>query len=120
MTYIAIAYLLGLAWIVELIARAPTAGIPSKQYGSTLMSSSPYSYATYKIISINGTWLIFCDDEFIGGVAQRSLAEELVQQMVEARCVEHKASQVLIENDFECEKHLCRCFKEAPPGTLLS
>jgi hypothetical protein len=97
-----------------------TAGITSKHYGATLMPSSAYSYATYKIISINSTWLIFCDDEFIGGFAQQSLAEELVQAMVEARCAEHKASQVLIEDDLACEKHLCRCFEEAPAGTLLS
>jgi hypothetical protein len=84
------------------------------------MLSSPYSHATYKIISINGTWLIFCDEEFIGGFARRSMAEELVQAMVEARCAEHKASQVLIEYDLECETHLCRCFKEAPSGTPLS
>jgi hypothetical protein len=80
----------------------------------------PHSHATYKVIGINGSWLIFCEDEFVGGFARRSLAEELVQQMVEARCAEHKASQVLIEDDLGCEKRLCRCFNEAPPGTSLS
>jgi hypothetical protein len=40
--------------------------------------------------------------------------------MVEARCAEHRASQVLIEDDLACEKHLCRCFQEAPPETPLS
>jgi hypothetical protein len=94
--------------------------IGSKQRGSTLMPSLPQSYTTYKIIGIEGVSLIFCDDEFVGGLARRSMAEELVRAMVEARCAEHKASQVLIEDDLGCEKHLCRCFKEAPPGTPLS
>jgi hypothetical protein len=40
--------------------------------------------------------------------------------MVETRCAEHRASQVLVEDERVCEKHLCRCFKEAPSGTLLS
>ena len=83
------------------------------------MPALPHSYATYKVIGINGAWLIFCDEEFVGGFAQRSSAEELVQAMVEARCAEHKASQVLIEDDLGCEKHLCRCFEEAPPGSRL-
>jgi hypothetical protein len=85
-----------------------------------LRSSLPQSHATYKIVGSNPGWLIYCDDEFVGGFAQRVPAELLVWEMVEARCAEHKASQVLIENEFDCEKHLCRCFKEAPPGTLLS
>ena len=84
------------------------------------MPSLPYSHATYKVIGINGIWLIFSEDEFVGGFAQRSMSEELVQQIVEARCAEHKASQVLIEDDRGCEQRLCRCFKEAPPGTPLS
>jgi hypothetical protein len=84
------------------------------------MPSVPHSHTTYRVVGIKGFWLIFRDDEFVGGFARRSLVEELVQAMVEARCAEHKASQVLIEDDLGCEKHLCRCFKEAPPGTLLS
>jgi len=80
-----------------------------------VIPSLPPSHATYKIVGINGSWLIFLDDEFIGGFAQRSLAEGLV----EARCAEEKASQVLIEDERGCEKRLCRCFKEAPAGTLL-
>jgi hypothetical protein len=84
------------------------------------MPSLPHSYSTYKIVDIKGISLIFCDDEFVGGFARRSLAEELVQAMVEARCAEHKVSQVLIEDDLGCEMHLCRGFKEAPPGTPLS
>jgi hypothetical protein len=89
-------------------------------FSEHLRSSLPQSYATYKIIGSNLGWLIFCDDEFVGGFAQRLSAELLVWQMVETRCTEHKASQVLLEDEFGCEKHLCRCFKEAPPGTLLS
>ena len=82
--------------------------------------SLPHSYATYKLVGSNLGWLIFCDDEFVGGFARRSSAESLVWQMVETRCAEHKASQVLLEDELGCEKHLCCCFKEAPPGTLLS
>jgi hypothetical protein len=89
-------------------------------FSEILRLSLPHSHVTYKIIGIKGSWLIFCDDEFVGGFAQRSWAEEFVQTMVEARCAEHKASQVLIEDDLGCEKHLCRCFKGAPPGTLLA
>ena len=84
------------------------------------MPSLPRSRATYKIVGINGSWLIFLDDEFVGGFAERSVAEELVGKLVEARCAEQKASQVLIEDERGCEKLLCRCFTEAPAGTLLS
>jgi hypothetical protein len=78
------------------------------------------SHATYTIVGRNGGWLIYYDDKFVGCFAQRSLAEALVWEMVEARCTEQEASQVLIEDEVGCEKHLCRCFKGAPPGTLLS
>jgi hypothetical protein len=88
--------------------------------GSALMSTLPYSHATYKIFSINGAWLIFRDDAFVGGFATRSLAEALVWEMVEASCSEQRASQVLIEDEAVCEKLLCRCFKGASPGTHLS
>ena len=98
--------------IGEMVFRLP--------FSEILRLSLPHSHVTYKIIGIKGSWLIFCDDEFVGGFAQRFGAEELVQAMVEVRCAEHKASQVLIEDDLGCEKYLCRCFKEAPPGTLLS
>jgi hypothetical protein len=80
----------------------------------------PQSHATYKIVGSQGGWLIFCNDEFVVGFRRRLLAELLVWEMVETRCAEHKASQVLLEDEFGCEKYLCRCFKEAPPGTLLS
>ncbi|GEO18018.1 hypothetical protein MAE02_57140 [Microvirga aerophila] len=78
------------------------------------------SHATYRIVGSNLGWLIYCNDEFVGGFAQQSSAEFLVWEMVETRCAEQKASEVLIEDEFGCEKHLCPCFKEAPPGTLLS
>ncbi|MBD2747252.1 hypothetical protein IC232_11160 [Microvirga sp. BT688] len=84
------------------------------------MLSLSSSYATYKLIDNNGAWLIFCNDEFVGGFAERYSAVNFVEMLVEARCVEHKASQVLIDTNLGCEKHLCRCFKEAPPGTPLS
>jgi hypothetical protein len=89
-------------------------------FSEHLRSSLPQSHATYKIVGSNLGWLIYCDDEFVGGFARRLPAELLVWEMVETRCAEHKASQVLIENELVCEKHLCRCFKEAPSGTLLS
>jgi hypothetical protein len=89
-------------------------------FSEILKPSLSQSYATYNIVGSNGGWLIFCDGEFIGSFAQRSLAEALVGEMVEARCAEQKASQVLIEDDLGCEKFLCRCFKGAPPGTHLS
>lgn len=80
--------------------------------------SLPRPHATYKLVGSQLGWVIYCDDEFVGGFPRRSAAEALVWGMVEARCAEHKASQVLIEDDFGCEKHLCRCFKDASPGTL--
>jgi hypothetical protein len=89
-------------------------------FSQDLGPSAPPSHATYKIAGSNLGWLIYCNDEFVGGFAERSSAELLVWEMVETRCAEQKASQVLIEAKFGCEKHLCRCFKEAPPGTLLS
>ncbi|ANY84143.1 hypothetical protein BB934_38510 (plasmid) [Microvirga ossetica] len=89
-------------------------------FSEHLRSSLPQSHATYKIVGSNLGWLIYCNDEFVGGFAQRVPAELLVWGMVETRCAEHKASQVLVEDEFFCEKHLCRCFKEAPPGILLS
>ncbi|WP_262272426.1 DUF6894 family protein [Microvirga yunnanensis] len=82
--------------------------------------SLPHSHVTYKLVGSHLGWPIYREDEFVGGFARRSLAEALVWRMVEARCAEHKASQVLIEDEFGCEKHLCRCFQEAPPGTRLS
>jgi hypothetical protein len=84
------------------------------------MLPSSSSYTTYKVIDTNGAWLIFCDNEFVGGFAERLQAVNFVQMLVEEGCVEHKASQVLVESYSGCEKQLCRCFKEAPPGTLLS
>jgi hypothetical protein len=89
-------------------------------FSEHLRSSLPQSHATYKIVGSHLGWLIFCDDEFVAGFAQRLSAELLVWEMVETRCAEHKASQVLVEDELVCEKHLCRCFKEAPSGTLLS
>lgn len=89
-------------------------------FSEILRPSLPQSHATYKIVGSNGVWLIYCNDEFVGGFAERSSAELFVWEMVEARCAEQKASQVLLEDDFGCEKYLCRCFKEAPAGTLLS
>ena len=82
--------------------------------------SLPQSHTTYKIVGSNGAWLIYCDEKFVGGFAERPSAESFVLEMVEARCAEQKASQVLVESEFGCETYLCRCFKEAPPGTLLS
>jgi hypothetical protein len=89
-------------------------------FSEHLSPSLSRSHATYKIVGSHLGWLIYCDDEFVGGLAQRSSAESLVWEMVETRCAGHKASQVLVEDERVCEKHLCRCFKEAPPGTLLS
>jgi hypothetical protein len=89
-------------------------------FSEILRPSLPQSHATYRIVGKTGAWLIYCDDEFVGGFAERSSAELFVWEMVETRCAEHKASQVLLEDEFGCEKHLCRCFKEAPAGTLLS
>ncbi|QRM27355.1 hypothetical protein [Microvirga sp. VF16] len=89
-------------------------------FSEHLRPSLPQSHAAYKIVGSNVGWLIFCDDEFVGGFPQRSSAELFVWEMVETRCAEHKASQVLLEGEFGCEKHLCRCFKEAPSGTRLS
>ena len=89
-------------------------------FSEILRPSLPHFHATYKLVGSQLGWLIYCDDEFFGGFAERFAAETLVWQMVEARCAEHKASQVLIEDEFGCEKHLCRCFREAPPRTPLS
>ena len=89
-------------------------------FSEILRPTLPHSYATYTIVSHDGGWLIYCDDKLVGCFAQRSLAEAFVWEMVETRCAEHEASQVLIEDELGCEKFLCRCFKEAPPGTLLS
>jgi hypothetical protein len=89
-------------------------------FSEHLRSSLPQSHATYKLVGSHLGWLIYRDDEFVAGFAQRLSAELLVWEMVETRCAAHKASQVLIEGEFGCEKHLCRCFKDAPPGTLLS
>jgi hypothetical protein len=96
----------------ELVFRLPLSEI--------LRPSLPHSYATYKLVGSQFGWLIYCDNELVGGFAERSSAEALVWQMVETRCAEHQASQVLIENEFGCERHLCRCFREAPSGTPLS
>lgn len=89
-------------------------------FSENLRPVLPQSHATYKITGSKFGWLIYCDDEFVGGFAQRSSAELFVWDMVEIRCTSQKASQVLLEDEFGCVKHLCRCFKEAPPGTLLS
>ncbi|QRM35637.1 hypothetical protein [Microvirga sp. VF16] len=89
-------------------------------FSENLRPMLPHSHATCKIVGSHLGWLIYCDDEFVGGFAQRSSAELLVWQMVETRCAEHKASQILMEDEVSCEKRLCRCFKEAPPATLLS
>ena len=84
------------------------------------MTPSPYSHATYRISLIGSVWMVFCDDHFKAGFSTRSLAELLVLKMVEARCAEEKASQVLIEDGLVSEKHLCRCFEGPSPGTSLS
>ncbi|WP_201836199.1 DUF6894 family protein [Microvirga zambiensis] len=89
-------------------------------FSELLAPSWPQTHATYKIVGGHLGWLIYHDDEFVGGFAKRSSAETLVWEMVETRCAERKASQVLIEDEFGCEKHLCRCFKEVPSGTPLS
>jgi peptide methionine sulfoxide reductase MsrB len=89
-------------------------------FSEQLRPSLSQSHATYKLVGSHLGWLIYRDDEFVGGFAQRASAESLVWEMVETRCAEHKASQVLVEDELVCEKHLCHCFKEAPPGTLLS
>jgi hypothetical protein len=89
-------------------------------FSEILRPSLPHPHATYTIVGRDGGWLIYCDDKFVGCFAQRSLAETLVWEMVEARCAEQEASQVLIEDELGCEKFLCRCFKEAPHGTPLS
>ena len=68
-------------------------------FSENLRPSLPQSHATYKIVGSTLGWLIYCDDEFVGGFAQRSSAELFVWEMVEARCAEHKASQVLIEDE---------------------
>lgn len=96
----------------EMIFRLP--------FPEILRPSLPYSPATYKIAASNGIWLIYCDDELVGGLAELSLAELFVWELVETRCAQQMASQVLFEDELVCEKHLCRCFKEAPSGTLLS
>ena len=89
-------------------------------FSQDLRPSLPSSHTTYKIVGSKLGWLIYCEGEFVGGFAQRTSAELLVWEMIESRCAEQKASQVLIQDEFGCEKHLCRCFKEAPLGTLLS
>jgi len=89
-------------------------------FSELLRPSLPHPHATYKLVGSRLGWLVYCDEEFVGGFPRRSSAESLVWEMVEARCAEHNASQVLIEDEFGCEKHLCRCFKEASPGTRLS
>ena len=85
-----------------------------------LRLSLPQSHVTYRIVDTDDSWPVFCDDVFVGSFAHRSLAEDLVWAMVETRCAEQKASQVLVEDELGCEKHLCRCFQKAPPGTQLS
>lgn len=89
-------------------------------FSEILRPSLPRPHATYKLVGSQLGWLIYCDEEFVGGFPRRSSAESLVWEMVEARCAEHKASHILIEDEFGCEKHLCRCFKEASPETPLS
>jgi len=89
-------------------------------FSELLRPSLPDSHATYKLVGSQLGWLIYCDEEFVGGSPRRTSAESLVWEMVEARCAEHKSSKVLIEDEFGCEKHLCRCFEEASPGTTLS
>jgi hypothetical protein len=86
----------------------------------TLRRSLPQFHLTYKVVGNNGLWQIFCGDEFVVAFAHRSAAEAMVWAMVEARCAEQKASQVLIEDELGWAKHLCRCFQAAPSGTLLS
>jgi hypothetical protein len=89
-------------------------------FSENLRPSLPHSPATYRIVASNGLWLIYCDDELVGGFVEQPLAELFVWELVETRCARQMASQVLIEDELVCEKHLYRCFKEAPPGTLLS
>jgi hypothetical protein len=89
-------------------------------FSEILSPPLPHPLATYTIVGRDGDWLIYCDDKFVGCFAQQSLAKALVWEMVEARCAKQEASQVLIEDELGCEKFLCRCFKEAPLGTLLS
>ncbi|QRM31359.1 hypothetical protein [Microvirga sp. VF16] len=91
--------------------------LPFSEILRPLVRQSP---TTYKLVGSDLGWLIYCDNEFVGGVPRRSSAELLVWEMVETRCAEHRASQVLIEDEFICEKHLCRCFEKASPATLLS
>ena len=92
-------------------------GLP---FAKIVRSPLPRFYTTYKVVGSSDTWLIFRDDELVGGFAQRSMAEDHVLKLVEARCAEEKASQILIEEEHRCEKFQCRCFSEAPPGTLLA
>jgi hypothetical protein len=47
-------------------------------FSEHLRSSLSQSHATYKIVGSHLGWLIYCDDEFVGGFAQRSSAESLV------------------------------------------
>ena len=89
-------------------------------FSEILRPPLPHRLATYTIVGRDGGWLIYCDDKFVGCFGQQSLAEALVWDMVEARCTKQEASQVLVEDELGCEKFLCRCFKEAPLGTLLS
>jgi hypothetical protein len=89
-------------------------------FSEIVRSPLPRFYATYKIVGHSDSWLIFHDDELVGGFAQRSMAESYVLKIVEARCAKEEASQVLIEDEVGCEEYVCRCFEEAPPGTLLS
>ena len=89
-------------------------------FSENLRPPLPRTHAAYKIVGNTLGWLIHCDNELVGGFAERSSAEALVWQVVETRCAKHQASQVLIENEFGCEKHLCRCFREAPSRTPLS
>jgi len=88
-------------------------------FSENLRPPLPRTHAAYKIVGNTLGWLIYCDDEFVCGFAQRSSADLFVLERVETRCAEHKASQVLIEDEVGCESYHCRCFKEAPPGTLL-
>ena len=73
-------------------------------FSENLRPSLPQSHATYKIVGSTLGWLIYCDDEFVCGFAQRSRLSCSCWERVETRCAEHKASQVLIEDEARCEK----------------
>ncbi|MPR13852.1 hypothetical protein FS317_46555 [Microvirga sp. M8] len=63
-------------------------------FSEHLRSSLLQSHATYKLVGSHLGWLIYRDDEFVGGLAQRLSAELLVWEMVETRCAVARRANV--------------------------